>query len=175
MAMHYNFADLFEAIVDLYPDRTALVVGDTRRTFAEIEDRSNRLAHHLRGAGVGIGDHVGIYAYNGPEWVEGMMALYKLRAVPVNINYRYVETELRYLCDNADLVAIILQREFAPRVAAIRGELPMLRHLVIADDGSGASVEGLEFADYEEAIAAETAERDFPERSNDDIHMIYTG
>ena len=128
--MHYNFADLFEAIVDLHPDRTALVVGDTRRTFAEIEDRSNRLAHHLRDAGVGAGDHVGIYAYNGPEWVEGMMALYKLRAVPVNVNYRYVETELRYLCDNADLVALILQREFAPRVAAIRGELPQLRHLV---------------------------------------------
>ena len=74
MAMHYNFADLFEAIVDLHPDRTALVVGDTRRTFADIEDRSNRLAHHLRDAGVGVGDHVGIYAYNGPEWVEGMLA-----------------------------------------------------------------------------------------------------
>ena len=103
------------------------------------------------------------------------MALYKIRAVPVNVNYRYVETELRYLCDNADLVALILQREFAPRVAAIRGDLPQLRHLVIADDGSGASVEGLEFADYEEAIAGATPERDFPERSNDDIHMIYTG
>ena len=45
--MHYNFADLFEAIVDLVPDRTALVVGDARRTFAELEDRANRLAHHL--------------------------------------------------------------------------------------------------------------------------------
>ena len=175
MTIHYNFADLFEAIVDLHPDRTALVVGDTRRTFAEIEDRSNRLAHHLRGAGIGAGDHVGIYAYNGPEWVEGMMALYKLRAVPVNVNYRYVESELRYLCDNADMVGLILQREFGPRVAAIRDELPALRHLVIAEDGSGASVDGLEFADYEAAIAAETPERDFPERSNDDIHMIYTG
>ncbi len=173
--MHYNFADLFEAIVDLHPDRTALVVGDTRRTFAEIEDRSNRLAHHLREAGIGAGDHVGIYAYNGPEWVEGMMALYKLRAVPVNVNYRYIETELRYLCDNADLVAIILQREFAPRVAAIRDDLPQLRHLVIADDGSGASLEGLEYADYEKAIADATGGRDFPERSDDDIHMIYTG
>ena len=71
----------------------------------------------------------------------------------MNVNYRYIETELRYLCDNADLVALILQREFAPRVAAIRGDLPQLRHLVIAEDGSGASVEGLEFADYEEAVA----------------------
>src|ERR1700712_2156736 len=151
MTIHYNFADLFEAIVDLHPDRTALVVGCTRRPFAEIEDRSNRLAHHLRGAGIGEGDHVGIYAYNGPEWVEGMMALYKLRAVPVNVNYRYVESELRYLCDNADLAGLIMQREFAPRVAAIRGALPQLRLIVLADDGSGASTEGLEFDDYEAA------------------------
>jgi 3-oxocholest-4-en-26-oate---CoA ligase len=175
MAIHYNFADLFEAIVDLYPDRTALVVGDERRTFAEIEDRSNRLAHHLRDNGINAGDHVGIYAYNGVEWVEGMMALYKLRAVPVNVNYRYVESELRYLCDNADLAGLIMQREFAPRVAAIRSDLPQLRLIVLADDGSGASTEGLEFSDYEAAIAGATGERDFPERSDDDIHMIYTG
>ncbi|HEY3721831.1 MAG TPA: acyl-CoA synthetase [Acidimicrobiia bacterium] len=173
--LHYNFADLFEAIVDLHPDRTALVVGDSRRTFAELEDRANRLAHHLRDAGIGMGDHVGIYAYNGVEWVEAMMALYKLRAVPVNINYRYVESELEYLCENADLVAIVLQREFAPRVAAIRDALPQLRHVVVAEDGSGASLEGLDFVDYDAAIAAAAPGRDFPERSNDDIHMIYTG
>jgi 3-oxocholest-4-en-26-oate---CoA ligase len=175
MAMHYNFADLFEAIVDIHPDRTAIVVGDTRRTFAELEDRVNRLAHHLRDAGIGEGDHVGIYGYNSVEWVEAMMALYKLRAVPVNVNYRYVESELRYLCDNADMVGLVLQREFAPRVAAIRADLPQLRHIVVVEDGSGASVEGLEYADYEAAVAGAAGGRDFPERSNDDIHMIYTG
>lgn len=173
--MHFNFADLFEAIVDTVPERAALVVGDQRRTFAELEQRGNRLAHHLLAAGVRPGEHVGIYAYNGVEWVEGMVALYKIRAVPVNINYRYVEQELRYLCDNADLVAIIVQREFAPRIAAIRDELPTLRHLIVSDDGSGASTDGLELTDYEAAIASGTPERDFPERSNDDIHMIYTG
>jgi acyl-CoA synthetase (AMP-forming)/AMP-acid ligase II len=173
--MHYNFADLFEAIVDIHPDRTALVVGDTRRTFAELEDRTNRLAHHLRDAGIGEGDHVGIYGYNSIEWVEAMMALYKLRAVPVNVNYRYVESELRYLCDNADMVGLIMQREFAPRVAAIRDDLPQLRHIVVVEDDSGASLEGLDYADFEEAVAAATGQRDFPERSNDDIHMIYTG
>jgi acyl-CoA synthetase (AMP-forming)/AMP-acid ligase II len=175
MAVHFNFADLFEAIVDTTPERTALVTGGERRTFAELEDRANRLAHHLLDAGIGEGDHVGIYAYNGVEWVEGMVALYKIRAVPVNINYRYVENELQYLCENADLVAIIMQREFASRVAAIRDRLPMLRHLLISDDGSGASTEGLEFVDYEEAIASGRPGRDFAERSGDDIHMIYTG
>ncbi len=175
MALHYNFADLFEAIVDIHPGRTALIVGDDRRTFAELEDRTNRLAHHLRSAGIGEGDHVGIYGYNSVEWVEAMMALYKLRAVPVNVNYRYVESELRYLCDNADMVGLVMQREFAPRVSAIRADLPQLRHIVVVEDGSGARLDGLDSVDFEAAVAGATGERDFPERSNDDIHMIYTG
>src|SRR3954454_16123769 len=152
--MHFNFADMFEAIVDTVPERTALITGNDRRTFAELEDRSNRLAHHFEAAGVKPGEHVGIYAYNGVEWVESMMALYKIRAVPVNINYRYVESELSYLCENADLVAMVMQREFAPRVAAVRGALPHLRHLIISEDGTDADTGGLEFVEYEAAIAS---------------------
>lgn len=169
-------ADLFEAIVDAVPERTALVVGDVRRSFAGLEARANRLAHHLAGAGVRPGEHVGIHALNGVEWVEGMLALHKLRAVPVNINYRYVEDELRYLFDNADLLAVIAQRSFAPRISAIRGSLPVLRHVVVSDDGSDASLDGLgEPVDYEDAISAASPARDFPPRSGDDLHIIYTG
>ncbi|MFN8037376.1 MAG: acyl-CoA synthetase [Acidimicrobiia bacterium] len=172
----YNFADMFELVVDAVPERTALVVGDTvRHSYAQLEERTNRLAHHLAGAGIGPGDHVGIYAYNGVEWVEGMFALYKIRAVPVNINYRYVEHELEYLFSNADLAGLIFQREFAPRVAAVHKALPKLRHLVMSEDGSGAPVTGLDAADYEQAIAAGSPVRDFGPRSSDDIHMIYTG
>jgi len=171
-----NFADMFEAIVDLVPDRTAFViVGGQRRTYAELEDRVNRLAHHLADAGVRPGDHVGIYAYNGVEWVESLLATYKIRAVPVNINYRYVETELEYLCNNADLVAVVAQQEFAPRLAAIRAKLPKLRHVLISADASGASTEGLEYVDYEAAVAAASPARDFAPRSGDDLHIIYTG
>jgi acyl-CoA synthetase (AMP-forming)/AMP-acid ligase II len=171
-----NFADMFEAIVDLVPDRTAcVIVGGPRRTYAELEDRVNRLAHHLADAGVQPGDHVGVYAYNGVHWVETLLATYKIRAVPVNINYRYVEAELEYLCTNADLVAVVAQQEFAPRLAAIRSALPKLRHVLIAADASGASTEGLEFVDYEAAIAGASAERDFGPRSGDDLHIIYTG
>ncbi|MFM7059810.1 MAG: acyl-CoA synthetase [Actinomycetes bacterium] len=179
--MEFNFADMFEANVDGVGERTALVFEDTRLTFAELEDRVNRLAHHFQAAGIAVGDHVGIYAYNGVEWVESMAALYKIRAVPVNINYRYVESELRYLFDNADLRAVVLQREFAPRVAGIIGELPLLTHIVVSEDGSGAPLDGLTgrpgvtVVDYDEAKASQSPARDFAPRSADDIHMIYTG
>ena len=112
--MNFNFADMLEAVVDVVPDRTALIFEDTRLNFADLEARSNQMAHHFQSAGIKYGEHVGIYAYNGVEWVESMAALYKMRAVPVNINFRYVENELRYLFDNADLRALVVQREFVP-------------------------------------------------------------
>ncbi len=109
--MEFNLADLFEAAVDAFPDREYLVADGRRLTYAHMDERANRLAHHLAAAGVGTGDHVGIYAYNSAEWVETAWAVFKLRAVWININYRYVEDELRYLFSNADLVALVHQRQ----------------------------------------------------------------
>ena len=135
--MEWNIADLIERIVDLAPDREALVCGEARRSYAQLEERANRLANHLAAAGIGPGDHVGIYAFNCVEFVESMLGAYKLRAVPINVNYRYVEDELRYLFDNADLKALVHHRRFTPRIAAVKNEMPLLRHLIAIDDDSG--------------------------------------
>ena len=112
--MEFNLADLFEAAVDAYPEREYLVADGKRRTYAEMEARANQLAHHLAAQGIGPGDHVGIYAYNSVEWVETAWAVFKLRAIWININYRYVKDELRYLLTNANLQALVYQREFSP-------------------------------------------------------------
>ena len=173
--MQYNLADLFEHAVDHFADRDYLVCEGKRRTFAEMEDRANRLAHHLADHGVGAGDHVGIYAYNSVEWVETLWAVFKLRAVWVNINYRYVEEELAYLFDNADLKALVYQREFAPRVRGVLDRLPMLTHSVVIEDSSGADLGGLDSVEYEMAMAAASPERDFGPRSGDDRYILYTG
>src|ERR1700733_11731769 len=130
----FNLADLFEAAVDAYGDREYLVAAGKRRTYAEMEDRANRLAHLLAARGVGPGDHVGIYALNSVEWVETAWAVFKLRAVWININYRYVKDELRYLFTNADLVALVHQAEFSPRVTELLPELPDLRLLVTIEN-----------------------------------------
>jgi 3-oxocholest-4-en-26-oate---CoA ligase len=173
--MQFNLADLFENAADHFAEREYLVCEGERRTFAQMEERANRLAHHLQASGIRPGDHVGIYAYNSVEWVETAWAVFKIRAVWVNINYRYVEEELAYLFDNADLKALVFQREFAPRVRGVLGRLPLLQHSIVIEDGSGADLSGLDSLPYEEAMAAGSPERDFPERSSDDRYILYTG
>lgn len=176
MVAHYNFADLFELAVDKVPDRTAVVDIRRRVTYGELEERANRLAHAFMDVGIRPGDHVGIYATNCVEWVESMFALYKMRAVPVNVNFRYVEHELRYLFDNADLVGIVYQREYGPLIAKAREAQPKLQHFFrIEWDGSDADDSALAPIEYEAAIAGASGERDFGERSGDDIYLLYTG
>jgi acyl-CoA synthetase (AMP-forming)/AMP-acid ligase II len=101
--------------------------------------------------------------------------VFKLRAVWVNINYRYVEEELAYLFENADLKALVFQREFAPRVRGVLDRLPMLTHSVVMEDGSGADLSGLDSTEYETAMAEGSPKRDFGPRSGDDRYILYTG
>ena len=172
--MEFNLADLFEAAVDAYPEREYLVADGKRRTYAEMEARANRLAHYLASQGIGAGDHVGIYAYNSVEWVETAWAVFKLRAIWININYRYVEDELRYLLKNADLKALVYQREFSALVSALLPELPDLQHLLVIEDGSGATpAPGA--VPYEDALSGQLEARDFGPRSGDDLYILYTG
>jgi acyl-CoA synthetase (AMP-forming)/AMP-acid ligase II len=173
--VEFNLADLFEHAVDHFADREYLLCDGRRRTYREMEERANRLAHHLAAQGIGPGDHVGIYALNSVEWVETLWAVFKLRAVWININYRYVEDELRYLFDNADLKALVYQRRYTPRVAGVLGAMPLLRHTIAIDDGSGERVDAIGSVDYEAVLAEGSPVRDFPPRSGDDRYILYTG
>lgn len=171
----FHLADLFEAVADAVGDRVAVVAGDRRLTYAELEDRSNRLADHLRSQGIGPGDHVGLYLSNDAAFVEALLAAFKLRAVPVNVNHRYVEEELAYLFADAELVAVVHHRRFAPALEAIRTRTPRLRHLLAVDDGSGADCSGVGSVDYEQALRAASPTRSFEPRSGDDHYVLYTG
>ena len=169
----FNLADMFEMVADTVPDNCAIVDDKKRLSFAELENRANRLANHLREQGIGQGDHIGLQLRNGSEYIEGMLAAYKLRAVPININFNYVEKELLYLFDNADLKALIAHQQYLPRVSAIRPELPKLQTILYVADNSGADTG--DCGEYESSLQAADAKRDFPERSGDDLYIIYTG
>ncbi|MER6172978.1 acyl-CoA synthetase [Streptosporangium sp. NPDC001681] len=169
--MEFNHADLFEGIVDAVGDRTAAICGDDRRTYAELDAEADRLAHYLLDRGVSAGQHVGIHLYNGIEYLVGMLAALKIRAVPINVNYRYVEAELLYLYQDSDIVALLFDVEFDGRVAATAPQVPRLRHLIAV--GGPSEVETA--VPYQEALAAGSPERGFPARSGDDVYIIYTG
>ncbi|MFZ1862830.1 MAG: acyl-CoA synthetase [Polyangiales bacterium] len=172
--MEYNLADLFEAIADTVPDNIALASGDVRHTYAQLDKRANRLAHYLQGRGIGPGDHVGLHLFNGHEFVEAILALFKIRAVGINVNYRFVGPEVRYMIENADLKAVITQRRFVPVINEAMQGLPPLRSLVVIEDGSDA-VSDQEAVEYETALAQGSEVRDFGPRSGDDLYIIYTG
>ncbi len=177
--MAMNIADLFEHAVDAAPQNRAVKIGDRVVTYAELETEANQLAHYLASRGVGPGDHVGIYAKNSIEHVVAVLAIVKIRAVSINVNYRYVENELDYLFENAELVALVHERSYAPLVATCAPKHARLQTLValpdLTDPDNSADVSGFGGVLYAEALAGQSAERDFAERSNDDLHIIYTG
>ncbi|TCK01272.1 acyl-CoA synthetase [Nocardia alba] len=172
--MSYNIADLVEHAVDLMPDRIVLVGEHRESTYAELEERANKLAHYLLEQGVRPGDKVGIYSRNTVEAVEAMVAVFKARAVMINVNFRYIENELLHIFDNSDMVALIHERRYTDKVAAVRDKVPGLKTVIVVDDGTDGPT-GVDTVEYEAALAGASGERDFGERSPDDIYMLYTG
>ncbi|MCB5910590.1 acyl-CoA synthetase [Streptomyces pinistramenti] len=181
--MEYNLADLFESIADTVPDREALVYAEhpgsgaeRRLTYAELDRAANRLAHHLAGRGIGPGQHVGLHLYNGIEYLQALYACLKIRAVPVNVNYRYVEEELAYLYRDADLAGLVFDGEFTARVAAALPRAPKLRHLVrVGAPPAGAPEPAVAPVPLAAAEADGSPERGFGPRSADDQIIVYTG
>jgi acyl-CoA synthetase (AMP-forming)/AMP-acid ligase II len=178
--MEFNLADLFEIVADTVPDRLALVAGEERRTYRELDERATRLAHHLQAAGIVAGEHVAVYAWNRAEWLEAELGIYKARAAVINVNYRYVADELAYVLENSDAVAVVFERSFAPLLLAVRRRVPTLRRFVVLADGStdeesAQAVATLDAVAYEDALAAASPTRDFGPRSADDPYILYTG
>ncbi|WP_062988514.1 acyl-CoA synthetase [Nocardia anaemiae] len=174
--MSYNIADLVEHAIDLMPDRVALADDGREVTYAQLEERANKLANYLLQQGVQPGDKVGIYSRNTIEAVEAMVAVFKARAVMINVNFRYVENELQYIFDNSDMVALIHERRYSDRVARVRPNTPLLKTVVVVDDDTtGTIATAADSVEYETVLAESSGERDFGERSADDIFMLYTG
>ena len=185
-----NIAAAHEAIAAAVPDRTALAFRDRRFTYAELTERTRRLAHALHDRGLGARpegraglagheshqDHLAIYAHNGNEYLEGMLGAFKARVAPVNVNYRYVAEELRYLLADSGATAILYHSAFASTLAEVLPDLPRLTVLLqVADESGHHLLPGAEW--YEDALAAASPERPAwaDEWSPDDLYILYTG
>jgi len=167
-----HFATVWESIADVIGDETALVHGESRRTWTEFDQRSARMAAAYVAAGLGHDSKVGLYLYNGNEYVEAHNGAFKMRGVPVNVNYRYLDEELWYLLDNADAEALVFHSSLGDRVARVVDRLPKLKLLVEVDDGNPGQVPGA--LAYEDVLAGHDPMPRIT-RAEDDIYMLYTG
>lgn len=170
----FNLADLFEGVVDAVGDRIAISCGERRLTYAELDDRADRLASSLETLGVSPGDHVGLYGYNSLELVEAMLAAFKIRAVPLNINFRYVGNELSYLLDNGDVSVLFFDEVLVAQVASLR-DLPKLHTRVLIADDSDTDTSVIDCLTFERLVETGSGGRRYGPRSADDLYILYTG
>ena len=173
--MAYTIADLFEHAADLCGDRVALACGEPTLTYNELDVRANRLASFFAARGVGPGDKVAVYCRNSIECVESMIAIYKLRAVVVNINYRYVAEELRYILDNSDSVAVVCEQRYVPTLAAALTAGSAVHTVVVVPDETADDGCGVDIVSYADALAAGSPDRLATTRTDDDHYLLYTG
>jgi fatty-acyl-CoA synthase len=171
--MEMHFATVWESIADEIGDVTALAHGSTSRTWAEFDNRAARLASAFAAAGLGPDSKVALYLYNCNEYSEAQFAAFKIRGVPINVNYRYLDDELLYLLDNSDSEAIVFHSSLGDRVARVAAKLPKLKLLIVVDDGGQMpATDGVQR--FEDVIAAADPMARIS-RSEDDIYMLYTG
>ena len=166
-----NWATLWEAFADAQPDQTAVVVGNVSQTWRELDDRAARLASALAARGAGVATRIAQLMYNCPEYLESSYAAFKLRATPINVNYRYKSPEIAYICDNAGAEVLLFHGSLGPQVAGAVASMPTVRVLLQVDDGTPL-VEGAEW--YHEVVEG-SAPAARIERSGEDTLMLYTG
>ena len=164
-----QYATVWERNSDVIPDKIALICGDKEVTWREYDNRAARLATILSEAGLGDDSKVGLYLHNSNEYLEAQYSVFKIRGVPINVNYRYKEEELIYLLDNSDSEAVFYQGCYTQQIEAIKDKLPKVKLFIQVNDGTN---QLLSFAkDYESEISAsEPMER--IERSGENIYML---
>ena len=187
MSSSFGIGEIHEAIGASKPDELCLVFRDRRLTWADVTDRTRRLANHLLAEGLGCHterehlsgsesgqDHLAIYLFNGNEYLESMLGAFKARVAPLNVNYRYVAEELRYLLNDSRATAIVVHSQFAPILAEVLEDVPSLRVILqVADDSGNDLLPGAVW--YEDALASSAPTKPAVEPSGDDLYILYTG
>lgn len=183
----FDLSTVFGTVAATLPDQQVLVWRDKRLTYAQMDARIDGIARYLHSRGLGCHverdqlqghesgqDHVGLYLRNGNQYLEAMVAGYRARVAPFNVNYRYVEEELLYLLADAKARALVYAAEFAPHVQAIRGRLPELEVLIQVADDSGNELLP-DAVDFESVTATTEPAAGMPTPTGDDLYVLYTG
>jgi len=164
-----NTSEFLMIAASVVPDRTAMVCESESRTFAEMQERVNRLANALQVLGVGKGDNVAVMALNSMQYVEIYYACARLGAVFVPLNYRAKREEIAYMCNNARTAVLFVGERYLDLAAAIRPELKTVKHAICID----ARPDGM--TSYEDAISRHEPDEIFTDvQDTDPTIIIYT-
>lgn len=169
---NWHMADIWEMVANSIPDSDAVIFEEKSLSWKDYENQSARIAQVFVENGLAKDAKVSIYAYNCPEYLVAQFAAFKARMCPINVNYRYLVSELAHVINNSDSEAIVYQASFAPRLEAIRDQLINIKLFLEIDDGSGNHLTGA--VSYETAMES-TSPMPVIERSDEDIYMLYTG
>ncbi|MFC7446579.1 AMP-binding protein [Rhodococcus daqingensis] len=178
--MQFNLADVFETVASAVPDRVALTYEDENLTYAQLEAEANRTANLLAASGVGHGDHVALFLKNSLEHVTSILGLVKIRAVPINVNYRYTPAELEYIFTNSDSAAVVVELpEHQRTLAGLLESCPLIRTVFVVGETvdelrTAAAARGVALVDFAET-RNQPATGEFASRSGDDLYVLYTG
>jgi fatty-acyl-CoA synthase len=183
----FDLSTVFRTVASTVPDKQVLIWRDLRLTYSEMDARIDGIAHYLTSRGLGCHterdqlenhqsgqDHLGLYLRNGNQYLEAMVAGYRARVAPFNVNYRYVEEELLYLLADAKARALVYAAEFAPHVQSIRGRLPELEVLIQVADDSGNELLP-DAVDYESIVNTPAPAGGMPTPTGADLYILYTG
>ncbi len=178
--MQFNLADVFETVASAVPDRIALSYEGENFSYAALDAEANRTASLLAESGITTGDHVALFLKNSLEHVTSILGLIKIRAVPINVNYRYTQAELEYIFTNSDSVAVVVElTEHQVTLAGLLEACPLIRTVFVvgevADElRSAAAGRGVALVDFADT-RNQPATREFETRSGDDLYILYTG
>ena len=187
MPAEFTVAEVHEAIAASRPDDVCIAHRDRRLTWAQLTERTRRLANHFLAEGLGCHtertslaghesgqDHLAIYLHNGVEYLETMLGAFKARVAPFNVNYRYRAEELRYVLADAGATAVVLHSRFTRTLAEVLPHLPRLRVIVQVPDTSELPLlPGAIW--YDDALAAAASHRPEVTWRADDLYILYTG
>lgn len=181
----WSIPAVLDIVTDVVPDREMIVWRDVRRTFAQVQDRTRRLAARWVSLRLGAQrerdrlepweagqSRVAIVMSNAPEYLESMLGAYRARAVPYNVNHQYNASEVAALINSIGTEAVVYHRRFGSLLAEVDGLDAM--DLIEVDDGSEvASLAGS--TPFEDAIATAAGIDELPEPRPDDLYMVCTG
>lgn len=168
--MSLTLSDLLERDTKLYPEKTAVVYEDRKFSYRELQRRVNTLAYAFLGIGLKKGDRVAFLLENCSEFVEISLAVARIGAVAVPLNFRLAPKELSYIINDSEASLLILENKYQETIESIHSQLDRVKgFLYVGKRERGRT-------NYEELMqnSQEFRER-IPSNENGTAFLLYTG